>query len=188
MNTEGKITNQTPRFRFNSGDPKPTCSKCNTLIERPTTQTLFIKDNFNQKHNFAIYHYVKRPHFIYESKSGCAVVYCSEYCRNKHNHRFNSVKKMKIYIVKNTYGDYDTAHTSIDKIFDASSKAQSYIQEVLSRIYELKQLFNKMSDTGHDENDDIYDKALVQFEIDFPDTYYDSWEGNTFQIVERSVE
>jgi len=88
MNTEGKIANQSPRFRFNSGDPKPTCSKCNTLVDRPTQQTLFVTDKLHQKHNFIIFHYVNQLYFIYESKSGRAVVYCPEYCRNKHNHRF----------------------------------------------------------------------------------------------------
>ena len=93
MITEGKIANQYPEMRFNSGHPMPTCSKCNKLIPKPAQQTLFIYDEFNQKHNFNIFHYINKIYFIYESKRGSAVVYCSEYCRNKHNHRFSGIVK-----------------------------------------------------------------------------------------------
>lgn len=88
MNYGNKIANQTPRFRFNSGDPKPTCSCCNKLMNNPTRQCIFTIDNFNQKHTLIVYHYVNTPHFILETKSGRAAVYCSEYCMKKHNAKF----------------------------------------------------------------------------------------------------
>lgn len=95
---------------------------------------------------------------------------------------------MKIYLVQNSSGSYEDRFVHIDKIFDNSAKAQGYIESVLNRMSDLKKLFNNMSDDGHDENDDIYDKALDQFNEDFPDTHYDSWDGNRFQIIERDVE
>lgn len=95
---------------------------------------------------------------------------------------------MKVYLVKNTYGSYEDVGQSIDKIFDTSAKADDYIKTIISRMYDLKELHNNLSDTGHDEHDDIYDKALERFYIDFPDSSYDSWDGNTFTILVREVE
>lgn len=83
-NIDGKIANQAPRNRFNSGNPKPTCEKCCKLIDVPEAAVLKTKTD---EHYF-VFHYIRKDHFIYETKSGHAVVYCSEYCRNKHNHRF----------------------------------------------------------------------------------------------------
>lgn len=95
---------------------------------------------------------------------------------------------MKVYLVQNSYGSYDGSHTSIDKIFDSKQKAEDYISAVKSRIEQLKVLHNNMSDNGHDENDDIYDNAAILFNIDFPDSYYDAWDGNNFSINEIGVE
>lgn len=95
---------------------------------------------------------------------------------------------MKVYLVVNTYGSYEDVAQSIDKIFDTAEKADQYVKNVKARIEELKKLFNNMSDTGHDENDSIYDKAVDQFDADFPDTYYDTWDGNYFHILEHEVE
>lgn len=88
MNYENKIANQTPRYRFNSGDPKPACSCCNKLVVNPTQQCIFTTDTFNKKHTLYVYHYVNTPYFILETKSGSAAVYCSEYCMKKHNAKF----------------------------------------------------------------------------------------------------
>lgn len=82
-----KITNQSVKFRFNSGDPTPTCSKCNKLIPRPFRSTIFDKDLLSGKHQniYYVHHYIGTPYFIIESKSGFASTYCSEYCMKKHN-------------------------------------------------------------------------------------------------------
>lgn len=88
MNYEDKIANQTPRYRFNSGDPKPTCSRCNRLVDRPTQQNVFITDNLHQKHTLIVFHYINKPQFILETKSGRAAIYCSKYCMKKHNAKF----------------------------------------------------------------------------------------------------
>ena len=86
-NFDGKIVNQRPRFKFNSGNPKPTCSKCGKLIHSP--EKLAVVSNIIQGATmFTAYSYVGTRYFIYETKSGSAVVYCSAYCRDKHNHRF----------------------------------------------------------------------------------------------------
>jgi hypothetical protein len=84
-NFDGKVANQSPRFRFNSGNPKPTCEKCQKVIDAPEGATLKLSPDTV----YIVRHYLQKPQFIYETKSGYAVIYCSEYCRNKHNHRFN---------------------------------------------------------------------------------------------------
>lgn len=87
MNTLYKIANQSVKYRFNSGDVKPTCGKCSKLIDRPFKSTIFNTDLQTGKHDtmYYIYHYVGTPYFIIESKSGFASTYCSEYCMKKHN-------------------------------------------------------------------------------------------------------
>lgn len=89
-----KTANQSVKFRFNSGNPLPTCSKCNRLIDKPFRGTLFNADLKTGRHNtmYYIHHYIGTPYFIIESKSGFASTYCSEYCMKKHNAIFR-VKK-----------------------------------------------------------------------------------------------
>ena len=77
---EGKVANQSPR-RNMSG--KSLCSKCSKLIPEPETNVVETKKGI-----FLIYNYIKQEYFIYESRSGHSVVYCSDYCMKKHNHRF----------------------------------------------------------------------------------------------------
>jgi hypothetical protein len=89
---EGKIANQAPKIRLNSGYPKPVCEKCQKLIDNPTTIYINVtieKGDPDLRKAFFCYSYLETPNWIYESKSGSAVVYCSKYCRDKHNHRFN---------------------------------------------------------------------------------------------------
>lgn len=80
---DGKIANQDPIIRI-SGTIN--CGKCSKLI--PLPQRVII-DSKHTKQVFECASYIGTEHFIYETKSGTAVVYCSEYCRNKHNHRFS---------------------------------------------------------------------------------------------------
>lgn len=80
---DGKVVNQSPKFKFNSGNSLPTCEKCSTLVTAPMKQVAAIGESF-----YFTYNYLGKKEFIYETKSGSAVVYCSEYCRDKHNHRF----------------------------------------------------------------------------------------------------
>lgn len=80
---DGKVVGQPTKFRFNSGNPLPTCSKCNKLIDKPTTIGINMKSRMQ-----LVFSYLDTKYYIYESKSGFSIVYCSEYCRNKHNHRF----------------------------------------------------------------------------------------------------
>ena len=91
-----KIANQSVKFRYNSGNPLPTCSKCNKLIDKPFSSRIFDTDLKIGRHTkmYYIYHYVGTPYFIIESKSGFASTYCSEYCMKKHNAIFR-VKKWK---------------------------------------------------------------------------------------------
>jgi len=95
---------------------------------------------------------------------------------------------MKVYLVLNHYGSYDSSYVSTDKIFSTNMKAVDYVSKVKLRIEELKSLYNNMSDHGHDENDDIYQLAEDKFDEDFPDTYFDNWDGNLFTIAERDLE
>jgi hypothetical protein len=78
---EGKVSNQAPSIRLSG---VVTCSKCGKVFNQPEIAPLGIKDAA-----FTIYSYLHTDRFIYESNSGTAVVYCSDYCVKKHNHRFN---------------------------------------------------------------------------------------------------
>lgn len=80
---DGKIANQETQLRLSG---KISCSKCNKLLPMPSKAV--IKSDIT-KQVFNCSSYIGTPYFIYESKSGIAVVYCSQYCRDKHNHRFN---------------------------------------------------------------------------------------------------
>lgn len=82
-NIDGKIANQEPTIRLSG---KISCGKCSKLI--PLPQRVVIESP-HTKQVFDCASYIGTKHFVYETKSGTAVVYCSEYCRNKHNHRFN---------------------------------------------------------------------------------------------------
>lgn len=95
---------------------------------------------------------------------------------------------MKVFLVENSYSSYVDRYTSIDKIFDSRAKAQEYIENVLNRMHDLKQIYDKLLDTDFDEKDNTFDVALEKFEADFPDTYWDSWDGNIFTIKEIGVE
>jgi hypothetical protein len=77
-NFDGKIANQRPQNI-------PKCSKCGTELSQPDNGTFA---ETSGPSIYEAYSYLKTSFYIYETKSGRAVVYCSEYCRNKHNHRF----------------------------------------------------------------------------------------------------
>jgi hypothetical protein len=83
-NIDGKLANQTPFIKMSG---KVNCAKCNKLIPAPRYSVL-LKHIDGVKFEYIIRDYIGQEYFIYESKSGTAVVYCSEYCKKKHNHRF----------------------------------------------------------------------------------------------------
>jgi hypothetical protein len=78
---EGKIANQAPRYTHKS---KTRCEHCRKEIDHPEQRVI----RLNIKLAYYVCHYINTPHYIYETKSGRAVTYCSKYCRNRHNHRF----------------------------------------------------------------------------------------------------
>jgi hypothetical protein len=80
-NIDGKVANQECVLRLSGKVP---CGKCRKSLQMP--EKVIIK-TFTQELSCASY--IGMPFYIYETKSGTAVVYCSEYCRNKHNHRFS---------------------------------------------------------------------------------------------------
>lgn len=84
---EGKISNQAPRRKMGGH----TCGNCCRIHPAPEITTIKgVEATFN------IYHYMvnvetKNPNYdcyIYETKCGTAVTYCSDRCRRLHNHRF----------------------------------------------------------------------------------------------------
>lgn len=81
-NFDGKITNQCPKL-LNYTSAKSICSKCGKLIEAPVASYIELNNKV-----YCVRSYLDTPHFIHETKSGTSVVYCSDYCRKKHNHRF----------------------------------------------------------------------------------------------------
>ena len=96
---DGRVSNQSPNFKLDGG---VTCSKCCKEIEAPNITHIAVPDDIDE-HIFSVYNYLRTSHYIYESKSGKAVVYCSKYCRDKHNHRFTKrieIKEVIRYIFK----------------------------------------------------------------------------------------
>ena len=79
---DGKVANQ--NVRITTGG-KVRCEKCRKLLDPPDLLTLGSRDSLSA---WVTYSYLQRSSFIYESLRGTAVVYCSRYCRDKHNHRF----------------------------------------------------------------------------------------------------
>lgn len=83
---EGKVANQFVRARI-SGDN--TCAKCSKVIPQPKVTGMNAgEDPQGVMSALYISHYIFTPYYIYETKGGFAVTYCSKYCRDKHNHRF----------------------------------------------------------------------------------------------------
>ena len=82
-NFEGKIVNQSPTIT-NLTSAKTKCEKCARVIEAPTRFMMNVNDTF-----YLAFSYLDTDYFVYETKSGRAVAYCSEYCKSKHNHRFS---------------------------------------------------------------------------------------------------
>jgi hypothetical protein len=80
---EGKLANQIPRCKFNTK-----CEKCNKILSFPKIDHIVGESN-----TYYVYNYLDTSNFIYETSSGSSVVYCSKYCRNKHNHRFKNANK-----------------------------------------------------------------------------------------------
>lgn len=78
---DGKVSNQRfiPNERGNA-----VCAKCNTVIPSPTKTRIPLNKKF-----FLIESYINTPFYIYESKSGKSVCYCSSHCKKAHNHRFS---------------------------------------------------------------------------------------------------
>jgi hypothetical protein len=83
---DGKIANQTPDIKLSG---IVSCGKCNKKFAPPQKVTIK-EESLNQL--FLCASYIGTSHFIYETKGGTAVVYCSKYCRDRHNHRFNCEK------------------------------------------------------------------------------------------------
>jgi hypothetical protein len=79
---DGKIANQSPATKLSG---VVTCAKCCRTFKPP--KKIEIKE-YDLEKTFLCDSYIDTPYYIYETKSGTAVVYCSQYCRNKHNHRF----------------------------------------------------------------------------------------------------
>jgi hypothetical protein len=85
MSIEGKLANQYPKTRC-------ICEKCCKKIDLPELKLVQIGNHPNAT-TFYIHSYLTTPYYIYETSNGRAVVYCSQYCRDKHNHRFNKKGK-----------------------------------------------------------------------------------------------
>lgn len=84
---EGKVVNQLPRRKLDGH----ICGNCSCIVPSPKKDLIRGVDETSVHF---IYHYLANPEdtlhrlFIYETKSGLAIVYCSDRCRRAHNHRF----------------------------------------------------------------------------------------------------
>lgn len=83
---DGKLVNQQPKCK-NLAEPKTLCEKCSKLIDFPKREVTKINSS-----EYFTFNYIGSEFFIYETKGHRAVTYCSQYCRNKHNHRFKDKK------------------------------------------------------------------------------------------------
>jgi len=82
---DGKVSNQAPAANMSG---KALCAKCSKQLVKPLTAN-FTTKNQSEEICWEVHHYLQQAQFIYETRKGVAVVYCSRYCRDKHNHRFN---------------------------------------------------------------------------------------------------
>jgi hypothetical protein len=80
---DGKIANQTPDVKL-SGIVR--CGKCCKNVPAPDMVRI-VGSETDQV--FICASYIGKSPYIYETRVGIAVVYCSKYCRDKHNHRFS---------------------------------------------------------------------------------------------------
>ena len=79
MSIEGKIAN--------AYHVQPSCGKCEKEL---VGAEVIVVGNKLMHSNMAwtCSSYLGTDHYIYETKNGRGVCYCSEWCAKKHNHRF----------------------------------------------------------------------------------------------------
>lgn len=80
-NIDGKVVNQPIRKRM---DGQVICSRCSLRFKAPSKVVM----SLTAKTSIFINHYIGEDYFVYETKKGHAVMYCSDDCRRKHNHRY----------------------------------------------------------------------------------------------------
>lgn len=80
-NIDGKIVNQPVKKMM---DGRVRCARCNIVFKAPSKIVL----SLTACTAIFINHYIGKEQYIYETKKGYAVMYCSDECRRKHNHRF----------------------------------------------------------------------------------------------------
>jgi hypothetical protein len=80
-NIDGKIVNQPVKKRM---DGQVLCGRCSKAIKAPTKLVL----SLNHQKAIFVHHYIGSESYLYETKKGYAVMYCSNECRRKHNHRY----------------------------------------------------------------------------------------------------
>lgn len=78
---EGKVTIQSAWVKLNGS---VTCAKCGKVFSPPETFHKELKSG----PCYGFSSYLQTERFIFETNAGYAIVYCSEYCARKHNHRF----------------------------------------------------------------------------------------------------
>ena len=83
MTFEGKVANRTA-VKTVKEYVNTLCGKCAKLIPLPEDIIVGSK----KSGYYICKSYLATEHFVYETKSGNAICYCSEYCARKHNHRF----------------------------------------------------------------------------------------------------
>jgi hypothetical protein len=84
---DGKVANQRPRGKWilNCVPVAVKCGNCSKILCAPTSAEVI---GFKFQQVFQAYSYLGSKYFIYDTKSGRSICYCSDYCRKQHNHRF----------------------------------------------------------------------------------------------------
>ena len=80
-NIDGKVVNQPVKKLI---DGRVLCERCFKIIKAPTTLVL----RLNHQKAILVHHYIGSDSYLHETKRGYAVMYCSNECRKKHNHRY----------------------------------------------------------------------------------------------------
>lgn len=80
-NIDGKIVNQPVRKRM---DGQVLCGRCGIIIKAPSKVVM----SLSAHKAIFVNHYIGSDFFIHETKKGYAVMYCSDDCRKRHNHRY----------------------------------------------------------------------------------------------------
>lgn len=131
---DGKIVNQAERI----SPLKNICACCSKSISYPTFDVITLDDK-----KYGVLSYLDTEYFIYESKGSKPVVYCSDKCRRKHNHRFTRRKDLSAEyeqkLENNIYKLEDHIRKNLrvgDEVLDTLTNSKVKIVQILEESWQ----------------------------------------------------